>query len=144
MSLMESCDLVHVAYDEVDPFWSLVEPWIDAAAEKSRGKMVGGDVYDMLLEGRMQLHLALDREKVRAVCVTEIIEYPRLKVCQILIVTGEGMESWWEMIVGIERWARAKGCQAMKSDTRPGWERFLKEKGYVKTHVVLEKDLRDA
>jgi hypothetical protein len=33
------------------------------------------------------------------------------------------------------------GCKKMEIFTRPGWEKILKRKGFVKTHVQLEKPL---
>jgi N-acyl-L-homoserine lactone synthetase len=39
------------------------------------------------------------------------------------------------------KWAKLNNCKKMEIFTRPGWERILKHKGFIKTHVQLEKNL---
>lgn len=135
-------DPIHVAYDEVDPVWPAIQDRIEAAVLTSRGKIRAEDVYDALVAGEMQLHLVTERDEIIALLVTELKTFPTgLKVCSIVIATGERMREWWPMIVELEKWARSKGCLAMKNDARPGWGRILKDAGYETTHVVVEKDL---
>ena len=48
---------------------------------------------------------------------------------------------WFHHIDDIAAWAKRQGCKKMEVFARPGWERVLKHKGYVKTHVQIEKEL---
>jgi len=51
------------------------------------------------------------------------------------------MGQWLEHLDGIENWAKHQGCHDFESIARPGWERILKNKGHLKTHIVLNKSL---
>ena len=91
----------------------------------------------------MQLWIAYDSKlnKVKCVCVTEIRQYPNYKVCDCKITTGTDYKSWVDFMDNVVNWARSLGCKKMEIFTRPGWERILKNKGFVKTHIQLEKPL---
>ncbi len=99
--------------------------------------------YEWLEKGVMQLWIAYDSKesKVKCVCVTEIRQYPNYKVCDCKITTGTDYKSWVDFMDDVVNWARSQGCKKMEIFTRPGWERILKYKGFVKTHVQLEKPL---
>jgi hypothetical protein len=55
------------------------------------------------------------------------------------ILTGEQMSKWVHFLKPMEEWAKTQGVKKMEYYARPGWERFLKTKGYKKTHVQLDK-----
>jgi N-acyl-L-homoserine lactone synthetase len=91
----------------------------------------------------MQLWVAWDNEekKVRCVCITEIKQYPKYKVCGCKITTGNSFKQWVDFMDYVMEWAKEEGCRKMEIHTRPGWERILKPKGFFKTHVQLERIL---
>jgi hypothetical protein len=130
-----------VAPEQVDDAWPVVETWIADALERSGGVYLPEDIKDACERNAMQLWLVTDEGDIRAVVVTAVIDYPRKKVCQILICTGEGRGQWQEMIGLLEQWARDNGCDIFRPVARTGWARVLKPFGYRQTHVILEKDL---
>ena len=91
----------------------------------------------------MQLWVAWDNEekKVRCVCITEVRQYPKYKVCGCKITTGSSFKKWVDFMDFVMEWAKQEGCRKMEIHTRPGWERVLKSKGFFKTHVQLERML---
>ena len=80
-------------------------------------------------------------ENITAIAITEIVDFPRRKICRLLACTGTGADRWLDKLAEIEDWARHRGCTAIEPIARPGWERKLTARGYRKTHVVLEKSL---
>lgn len=110
------------------------------ACERSDGRYAIGDVFAALLRRDMQLWIAVDEaseDPVEAVCITEMIAYPREKRCGVVFCAGRNPGRWLHHLESIEGWARAQGCAAVELQGRPGWERLLK--GWDKTHVLLRK-----
>lgn len=125
----------------VDDVWNEVRPSLEDACETSRGKFDANDIRIGLLERDDQLWI-WRTETAFAVGITRIVNYPKQSVCTLRIVTGSNMDEWAEpCIKAIEDWAKANGCHAMEFQARPGWERFLRPRGYDKTHVYLERAL---
>ena len=130
---------LYVAPEQVDDAWPAVEYWIEDALKRSGNLYLPEDIREECKRNAMQLWLVAHEHNIKAVVVTCVIEYPRKKICQILICTGEGREHWQEMIALLEGWAKENGCDVMRPIARKGWARLLKD--YRQTHVVLEKDL---
>jgi hypothetical protein len=63
----------------------------------------------------------------------------RRKVCVIIACGGIDMPRWLPLIEGIEKYARAEGCAAVRIVGRKGWARVLPD--YRVHRVVLERKL---
>ena len=129
--------------EKVKEVWILVKDLIQKACDYSDGFADAEDFKKWLEQGTMQLWVAWDNEekKVRCVCITEIKQYPKYKVCGCKITTGDSFKKWVDFMDYVMEWAKEEGCRKMEIHTRPGWERILKPKGFVKTHVQLERIL---
>jgi hypothetical protein len=135
-------ELVNFTKEQVEKVWPLAETLVAKACE-TNGGYDAKHILEFLKSGHMQLWMAVDGKsnKVICVCVTEIRKYPNHKVCDLRITTGEQFERWVGFMDQICEWARSNGCKKMEIFARPGWERILKQRGFNKTHVQLEKDL---
>jgi hypothetical protein len=124
---------------EINAVWEDVRALIEGACATTRGKFDAHDIKAGLLTGEDQLWIWRTATAF-AVGITRLANYPKQRVCTLRIVTGNNMEEWAEpCIKTIEKWAKANGCHAMEFQARPGWERFLRPRGYDKTHVYLER-----
>jgi hypothetical protein len=112
---------------------------ISRACLSTNGRFASDDVKKWLDEGSWQLWVAEKDGAICALCTTEILIYPRLKVCRVNMVTGKGRKLWQEFNVKIEYWAKEQGCQIIESLARKGWARIYKD--YQQSHVFLEKKL---
>ena len=121
-------------WDKVEPIWPLVEPLIQKAIDRGQGEYEAGDILAFLLSRDMQLWVSDDLE---AAAVTQIIVYPRRKVCSVLLVGGCGLHQWKNTKV-IETWAAAQGCELMRAHGRRGWHRAV---GWQEVYTVAEKRL---
>jgi hypothetical protein len=127
---------------------SLVEKDIKSALAYS-GQLTDSDfVFDTLKEGKFQLWVLWDKKQSKAVdkyfgvVVTEIIKRKFGKVCHIYIMTGKQRTKWQHLITKVEDFAKQEGCKMMELIARPGWQRVLDDYGYKRTHVVLEKQIK--
>jgi len=128
-----------VPSDKVERIWTKVVPQIAKACLSSRGRYQSSDIKKFLLARKCQLWVAAEGKEILAVCVTEIVNYPRKKYVRVMILTGEQKEKWlMEYKNGIEGWAREVGCDGVESLARKGWSKIFKD--YDMTHVMLEKE----
>lgn len=118
-----------------------MRPLLESAAQHSGERYTADDIYYRAEDGLFQVWVIMEEEIPKALCVTEVTQYPLSKELCIVIMTGEEMPMWVFMIETLENFARDIGCKRIKGYARPGWERVIKQYGYEKTHVILEKIL---
>ena len=140
--------LVSIPIEELDKVWSMVEKDIKSALAYS-GQLTDSDfVYETAKQGKFQVWVIWDKDekittnKYYGVVVTEIIKRKHGKVCHVYIVTGRQMSKWQHLISEIEKFAEDKDCKRMELIARPGWQKVYNNHGYKKTHVVLEKQIK--
>ena len=122
-----------------EEIWQIAEPLIKKACLSTKGRFTAEDVKEWLDSGDCQLWIVEHKNEVRAAAVTEILLYPKLKVCRVNIVTGKGRNNWQHFKDGIEEWARKEGCKRIEALARKGWAKVYKD--YQQTHIFLEKEL---
>jgi len=118
----------------------IVGPMLDRATCLASGRVDSEDVLRMCDEGTMQLWLAMRNERdVIAVLVTELVEFPGRKVCNLLFCAGEDMHTWAHKLAEIEAWAAGEGCEIVTIQGRAGWGRMFPE--YRLAYVTLEREI---
>jgi len=141
-------ELVRIPIIELDKVWSLVEKDIKSALAYS-GQLTDSDyVFETAKEDKFQVWVIWDKkekqtsDKYFGVVVTEIIKRKHGKVCHVYIVTGRQMSKWQHLISRVEEFAKNEGCKMMELIARPGWQKVYNNYGYKKTHIVLEKQIK--
>lgn len=82
---------------------------------------------------------AADDRKIIAAAVTKIIKTWRGLICLITACGGVDLVRWKHMIGGLEDFARAEGCIAIRMEARKGWAAVFTD--YREPWIVLEKRL---
>ena len=141
-------NLVRIPIQELEKVWSLVEKDIKSALAYS-GQLTDSDfVFDLAKEGKFQIWVLWDKEQKKTeqkyfgVVVTELIKRKFGKVCHIYIMTGRQRHKWQHLISEVENFAKEEGCKMMELIARPGWQKVLNLFDYKRTHVVLEKEIK--
>lgn len=138
----------NITKEHVKDIWHIIENDITQALIRSGGYANSNHFKEWCFNGIMQVWLIWDAEeldldkKYYGVCITEIIERPLQKCCNIRIMTGKHREKWQHLIKHVEVWAALNNCDKMELIARPGWEKVLKNFKYSKSHVLLEKPLK--
>ena len=109
--------------------WSL----IDRAVSRQDTHSLD-DVKAAVAKGEAQLWCG-----EQSALVTELMVYPRKKVCRIWMAGGLLWELQGEMLPAVEEWAKSKGCTSVEIIGRRGWGRVLE--GYRQPHTVLMKEI---
>jgi hypothetical protein len=90
---------------------------------RGRGEYLPEDILKAVKARRMQMWVAEDGEIIKAVGVTTITVFPRLKVCEFILLGGSGLLQWRHEKEQIMAWARRQGCQEIRGGGRKGWLR---------------------
>ena len=141
-------NLVRIPIQELDKVWSMIEKDIKSALAYSSQLTDSDFVFDLAKEGKFQLWVLWDKEQKKTeqkyfgVVVTELIKRKFGKVCHIYIMTGRQSHKWQHLISEVENFAKEEGCDMMELIARPGWQRVLNIFDYKRTHVVLEKKIK--
>lgn len=121
----------------------MVERHIAAALSHGSIAWLPSDIYALLLSRHLRLWLALSEGEVLACAVSMIQEYPRAKVCALLLVGGEKLDQWLHFSDDIAAWAKSQGCTALEGPGRKGWERAAKSLGWKPVWTVYRRMLDD-
>ena len=73
-----------------------------------------------------------------SVMITEIVEFPRVKVLNLLFGGGDYKELE-EMFPSFEQFARHFGCKSIYVGGRKGWLRKIKHLGFEQEYMVRKK-----
>jgi hypothetical protein len=112
-------------------------PYLAAALEYSGGTHTVQDVAEMIQQGRAQFWPGF-----RSAIVTEINEYPQIKILNCFLAAGDLREIEL-MTPYIENWGKLAGCKRVTLVGRRGWEKtFLKDSGYKPRWFVMEKEIK--
>ena len=79
--------------------------------------------------------------KVFGVFVTRITQLPNFKQVEVILLKGEKRELWQDEVAkGIEILAKQSGCKRIAVHARPGWEPFLKTRGWKVKRYLYTKE----
>jgi hypothetical protein len=124
----------------IDLMWPRILPYVESFCEDSDGSIDPEFVLENLKTGAMNAWYMMGEDGMLGVTLTELRQ-TKIKEFIIFVCTGEEMVSWYDLIEELEKYARSIGCKKSVAVTREGWKKMLKPKGYMLTHVVLEKTL---
>ncbi|MGW8181338.1 MAG: hypothetical protein ACWGQW_21615 [bacterium] len=127
--------------EDVGYFWPMVMPLIERVLRKSNGEYLAVDIYERLLDGTMQLWLISEELDLLSVLVTEVLTYPRKRICVMVLAAGEDLEALTGQLEVLEEWALSIGVDELRIAGRKGWKRVLESEGFYEPHVVLSKYL---
>lgn len=129
---------------QVNEMWHIVLPFIKRALERGHGEYEAEDIYFAIIKGEMQLWAVYGAEisRLSAICVTEVIQFPKKKMASVVLISGEGIHDWMHLLPEvIEEWAREKGCEEIRVNGRAGWLKALAVYGYSKRYITVGKKL---
>jgi DNA integrity scanning protein DisA with diadenylate cyclase activity len=124
---------------QIDEWWGRIAGYINDAI--SRDNDYSLDYVKAALEAReMQCFVAYD-DVVQAVAVTNILQRPNRKICEILLLGGKGIDNCFHFVNNIKEWAAEIGCDVVELNTRPGIEKWAKNYGFRKTQITMRLDI---
>ena len=129
--------------EHVEGLWRFAEPFIKRALDHTFGEVSAEDLKKMCLARNAQLWMAQKENRIIGAGITTIIDYPQMKVCRIITISGSDFDEWKDMCcMHIECWAEAQGCVAMEAYVRRGFVPKLLEIGFRHRYSVVHKSLK--
>jgi hypothetical protein len=123
--------------DELALNWWRVEPLLRRATQIT-GCYEPIDVLQLAMAGQVGVWFCGDLD---AVIVTEVKQYPRRRVLEMMFCGGDKMASWLKDAIEImDEHAQRCGCSHIACIGRPGWERAWQ--GRRTGDVVMVRDLK--
>lgn len=120
--------IVGVPVWDVERRWPEVLPFIERYLAKSKEhRWNANDLYLSVCERDMQLWIIEEEGKVVTAVLTEIINYPRVRECNVFMISGKMtvIEDWRDSVEEIVKWAAAQGCHYISSMARRGSEKAM-------------------
>lgn len=111
-------------------------PSLTRMASGSGGRYAPSDIDAEIASGRFQAWIVPD-----CLLVTEIKQYPRLRVLQLIGIDGTRPRRWLYLLAAIEAQARAWGCSRLEALHPAGYARYLGRTGWTEFHILSEKRL---
>lgn len=113
---------------DVDRRWPEVLPFIERYLTKSKEhRWNATDLYLAVLNRDMQMWVIEEEGRVVTVVLTEILNYPRVRECNVFMISGKmtTREDWRECVEEIVQWAAEQGCHYISSMARRGSEKAM-------------------
>jgi hypothetical protein len=133
-----------VSKKDIESIWPFIEGYMKRAAKYTYGRYEAEDIKEGLLNKPQQLWIAFNDIKIYGAVVTEITEYPRMKVLTVHFLAGVEFETWKDpMLKLVQQFGKDNGCKLIDSYGRPGWERVWANYGYTKRFIFYELPLEN-
>ena len=134
------CEVTGISSINIPILWEQITPFIQSALAHSEGEYWLADIYQSLMYHKMQLWVVVRGEDLQACLITEFRNFPRKKVCYIVLAAGTDVKEWTHCFGEIEQWAYEEGADLIQSFARPGWKGLAEERGYhVKYHLYCKE-----
>ena len=124
--------------------WPDIRGYLEPAVETSHGRWTMEHLLAVLCNGRSQLWIAFDDEKIWGALTTEITQYPAKKCLAMHFLGGVSFDEWYsDMLKQISLFGKETDCDGIEGTARFGFWKFLKQDGFEKCAAFYEKGMRN-
>lgn len=112
----------------VPQFLPRLLPFFENFAERSQSRWTVEDIVSDVMARNLQVWVS---SGFRSVALTRVYS----EAVAIVACAGEGREEWCDDLEAeIRAWAKSLGKTQLLITGRPGWSKWLREKGYREAH----------
>ena len=116
--------------EHYDAIWPDIDDYMAGAAKYTYGRFEADDIKENLKEKDQQLWIAFD-DAIKGAVITEIIQYPRMRVLSMHFTGGKELQTWKDqMLKTLQSYAKDKNCDVIESMGRSGWSKVFKGDGF--------------
>ena len=148
IKIKKGVEVLEIYSQTLDTYWDLCDFMLREGLKYDGDPMSIEDLKKCIKEGSMQLYMMFGSDdakgyKVFGVCVTRIMMLPNFKQCEVILLKGEKRELWQDELANtIEKLAKETGCKRIAVHARPGWQPFLKTKGWEVKRYLYTKEIK--
>jgi hypothetical protein len=126
----------------VEPAWEYAEEYIVDALKHGIGEYLPEDIKQACKEQRMQLWIKYEDEEVKGAFVTQILNYPQMKILLVLLLGGNDFIKWRDEVDEVLlKFGKEHNCKFVEFFGRKGWTKFLKDINYKEQVRMLSKEI---
>lgn len=132
----------------LDEYWSLCEFMLREGLKYDGDPMSIEQLKEYIQNDKAGLFMMFGSDdgvhyKVFGVCVLRIMPLPNYSQCEVILLKGEKRELWQDELADtIEKVARVNDCKKIAVHARPGWQPFLKTKGWDVKRYLYTKEIK--
>ena len=148
IKINKKVEVLEVFPNLLDEYWLLVDFMLREGLKYDGDPMSINNLKSFIKEGKMQLFVMFGSDdgkqyKVFGVCVTRITAFPNFNQCEVILLKGEKRELWQDELADtIEKLAKSADCKRIAVHARPGWQPFLKTKGWAVKRYLYTKEIK--
>mgnify|MGYP003150681103 FL=1 len=148
IKIEKQIDVLEIVPSKIEASWNLVEFMLREGLKYDGDPMSILDLKKILKKGAMQLFMMFGSDdgiayKVFGVCVTRLTKLPNFVQCEVILLKGEKRELWQDLLAAtIENLAKINSCKRIAVHARPGWQPFLKTKGWAVKRYLYTKEIK--
>lgn len=117
-----------VPHWDVERRWPECLPFVERYIAKSKEHRWNvDDLKAAVLDRDMQLWVIDESGEIETVVLTEITNYPRVRECNVFMISGKMTvrEDWRDVVEEVVEWAAENGCHYITSMARKGSEKAM-------------------
>ena len=146
--IKKQVEVLEIFPSSLDEYWNLVDFMLREGLKYDGDPMSILDLKKLIKQGQLQLFIMFGSDdeikyKVFGVCVTRITALPNFNQCEVILLKGEKRELWQDDLANtIEGLAKSTQCKRVAGHARPGWQPFLKTKGWDVKRYLYTKEIK--
>lgn len=121
--------------DKIDDVWGYIENYLKQAVEHTGGRFFIEDIKANIPHRRQQLWIAYeeDEDKIYGAVISEVQDYPRLRVLSIAYAGGIEFHKWLpNLLESCQEFGKLHKCKSFEIYGRNGWGKMLEHIGAKK------------
>ena len=131
-----------ITSDYVEQAWEYVEDYIADSLKHGVGEYTTDDIKQLCQSKQMQLWIKWDDEEVKGAFVTQILNYPQMKILLVLLLGGNEFIKWRDEVDEVLlKFGKEHNCKFVEFFGRKGWTKFLKDINYKEQVRMLSKEI---
>jgi hypothetical protein len=140
--------VLYIEPKELNDYWTLVVFMLREGLKYDGDPMSITNLKEGILLGHLQLFVMFgsddgEKHKVFGTFVTRITTLPNYKQVEVILLKGEKRHLWQdEAAEMIEHLAIQNDAKKIAVHARPGWQNFLKTKGWEVKRYLYTKEIK--
>jgi hypothetical protein len=131
-----------ITSDYVEQAWEYVEDYIADSLKHGVGEYTTDDIKQLCQSKQMQLWIKWDDEEVKGAFVTQILNYPQMKILLVLLLGGNDFIKWRDEVDEVlQRFGKEHNCKFVEFFGRKGWGNYLKDINYNEQVRMFAKEI---
>jgi len=128
--------------EAVADVWEEILPLVHKLDDWTRGEFTVEDIRRFVRDKAMLLWLFSEDDEIILVGVTEVVQYPRKKICNIYALAGRKMQEMWELFAPyFLNWLQVNEIEGLQTTCRDTVAEKTRLLGFTKLVNVMEFDV---